>query len=73
MALKSDTKFEEKLIFYFKNEKTLVNFDLNTQNSQNSHFLLELLKFAKLVLWWDAFIQSRKWKSLKLKKNDDNK
>ena len=50
MALKSDTKFEEKLIFYFKNEKTLVNFDLNTQNSQNSHFLLELLKFAKLVL-----------------------
>ena len=68
MALKSDTKFEEKLIFYFKNEKTLVNFDLNTQNSQNSHFLLELLKVAKLVLWWDAFIQSRKWKSLKLKK-----
>ena len=38
MTLKSDAKFEEKLICSFQNEKTLVNFDLSTQNSQNFHF-----------------------------------
>ena len=42
MTLKSDAKFEEKLIC-FKNDKNLVNFDLNTQNSQNFHFDLLLL------------------------------
>ena len=30
MTLKSDTKFEEKPICCFKNDKTLVNFDLST-------------------------------------------
>ena len=35
MTLKSDAKFEEKLIYCFKNDKTLVNFD---QNTRNSHF-----------------------------------
>ena len=38
MTLKSDAKFEEKLICCFKNDKNLVNFDLSTQNSQNVHF-----------------------------------
>ena len=42
MTLKSDAKFEEKLIC-FKNDKNLVNFDLNTQNSQNFHCDLLLL------------------------------
>ena len=37
MTLKSDAKFEEKLIC-LKNDKNLVNFDLNTRNSQNFHF-----------------------------------
>ena len=32
MALKSVAKFEEKLICCFKNDKNLVNFDLDTQN-----------------------------------------
>ena len=34
MTLKSDTKFEEKLICFFKNDKNLVNFDSNTRKSQ---------------------------------------
>ena len=34
MILKSDAKFEEKLIFYFKNDKNLVNFDQSTQKSK---------------------------------------
>ena len=37
MTLKSDAKFEEKLICCFKNDKNLVNFDLITRNSQNFH------------------------------------
>ena len=35
MTLKSDAKFEEKLICCFKNDKNLVNFDLSTRNYQN--------------------------------------
>ena len=38
MTLKNDAKFEEKLIWCFKNEKNLVNFDLSTQISQTFHF-----------------------------------
>ena len=34
MILKSDAKFEEKLICCFKNDKNLVNYDLSTQNSK---------------------------------------
>ena len=34
MTLKSDAKFEEKPIYYFQNDKNLVNFDPSTQNSQ---------------------------------------
>ena len=36
--MNSDAKFEEKLIYCFKNGKNLVNFDLNTHNSRNFHF-----------------------------------
>ena len=38
MTLKSDSKFEEKLICCFKKDKNVVNFDLSTQNSQSFHF-----------------------------------
>ena len=38
MSLKSDANFEEKLIFCFKNDKNLVNFDSRT------------LKFQKFLL-----------------------
>ena len=34
MILKSGAKFEEKLIFCFKNAKNLVNFDSNTKKSK---------------------------------------
>ena len=34
MILKSGAKFEEKLIFCFKNDKKLVNFDPNTKKSK---------------------------------------
>ena len=34
MILKSDAKFEEKLIFCFKNGKNLVNIDPSTQVSK---------------------------------------
>ena len=33
MTLKSNAKFEEKLIFCFKNDKNLVNLDPSTRNS----------------------------------------
>ena len=33
MTLKIDAKFEEKLIYCFKNEKNLVSFNLSTWNS----------------------------------------
>ena len=44
MTWKSDSKFEEKLICSFKNDKNLVNFDLSTQNSQNFCFDWFLLR-----------------------------
>ena len=34
MTLNSDAKFKEKLIFCFKNDKDLVNFDPSTRKSQ---------------------------------------
>ena len=34
MITKSVAKFEEKLIFCFKNDKNLVNFDLSTKKSR---------------------------------------
>ena len=39
---KDGAKFEEKLIFCFKNDKNLVNFDPNTKKS-NLHFDWSLL------------------------------
>ena len=33
MTLKTDAKFQEKLIFCFKNDKNLVKFDLSTCKS----------------------------------------
>ena len=43
MILRSDTKFEEKLICGFKNDKNSANFYLSIQNSQNFHFNCFLL------------------------------
>ena len=36
MTLKTDAKFEEKLICCFKNDKNLVKLDPSTQKSQKS-------------------------------------
>ena len=36
MVLKSGTKFEEKLIFCFKNDKNLGNFDPSTKRSKKT-------------------------------------
>ena len=44
MTLEIDTKFEEKLIFCFKNGKNLVKFDLRTCKSPKL-----LLSFAPIV------------------------
>ena len=44
MTLKIDAKFEEKLIFCFKNDKNLVKFDPSTQKS-----LKRALSFAPIV------------------------
>ena len=44
MKLKSDAKFEEKLIFYFKNENNLVIFDPKTQKDQTFLLLLVPLR-----------------------------
>ena len=40
MTLKSDAKFEEKLICWFKNDKNLVNFDPNPRKSPKFAFTL---------------------------------
>ena len=44
MTLKIDAKFEEKLIFCFKNDKNLVKFDLSTRKSRKL-----ALSFAPIV------------------------
>ena len=44
MTLKIDAKFEEKLIFCFKNDKNLVTFDLSTSKSPKLAF-----SFAPIV------------------------
>ena len=38
MALKSDAKFKEQLIYWFNTNKNMVNVDLSTRISQNLHF-----------------------------------
>ena len=40
MIPKSGAKFEEKVIFCFKNNKNLVNFDPNTKKSKKVALLL---------------------------------
>ena len=40
MTLKIDAKFEEKLICYFKNDKSLLNFDPSNRKSQKCALLL---------------------------------
>ena len=72
MTLKSDAKFEEKLICCFKNGKNLVNFDLTTWNSQNFHFYWFLL--CKVYNVWLKEVQtsylSWHWRVMQnLKKN----
>ena len=52
MTQKSDAKFEEKLTWFGK------------WHEKFGKFLPEHLKVSKLVLWWDLFIQSRKYMSL---------
>ena len=46
VTLKSDAKFEEKLIYCFKNDKNFVDFNPSTQKSQ------------KIALWSVSFVQS---------------
>ena len=72
MTLKSDAKFEEKLICCFKNDKNLVNFDLSTRNSQNFYFNWFLL--TKVYNVWRKKVQrnylSWYWRVMQnLKKN----
>ena len=71
MILKSDAKFEEKLICCFKNDKNLVNFDLSTRNSQNFHFDWFLL--CKVYNVWPKKVQrsylSWHWRDVKIEKN----
>ena len=50
MTLKSDAKFEEKLILGSKNDmKNLVNFNTSTDKSENLHFDMILLSIAYKV------------------------
>ena len=54
MALKGDAKFVEKLTCGLENDASnMVNFHQSTW------------KTSKLGLWWDPFIQSKKFMSLK--------
>ena len=72
MTLKSDAKFEEKLIFFFRNDKKLVTFDLNTWYSQN--ILFDWFLLCKVYNVWPKKVQrsylSWHWRvMLNLKKN----
>ena len=50
MTLMSDAKFEEKLALSCKNDITnLVNFNMSSGKSENSHFDLQLLSTAYKV------------------------
>ena len=50
MTLKSDAKFEEKLIFGSKNDmRNLVNFNASSGKSANVHFDILLLPIAHTV------------------------
>ena len=50
MTLKSDAKFEEKLILGSKNDmRNLMNFDVNSGKSENLHFGVLLLSIAYKV------------------------
>ena len=47
MKLKSGAKFEEKLIFWFKNDKNLMNYDPSTKKSKK--FALSLVHFVQSI------------------------
>ena len=50
MTLKSDPKFEEKLVLGSKTDITnVVNFNATTGNSENTHFDVQLLSIAYKV------------------------
>ena len=55
MTLRSYAKFEEELVYCFKNDKNLVDFDLSTRNSQNFHFDWFLL--CKVCNVWPNKVQ----------------
>ena len=65
MTLKSDAKFEEKLICCFENDTNMVNFDLSTQNSQNFHFdwfpLCKVHNFWPKKYRWVMFHDNEEW------------
>ena len=72
MTLKNDAKFEEKIIYCFKNNKNLLNFDLSTRNSQNFHF--DWFFLCKVYNVWPKNVQrndlSWDWRVMQnLKKN----
>ena len=56
MTLKSNAKFEGKLICRFKNDKNLVNFDLSKRNSQSSH--IDWLLLCKVYNVWHKKLQT---------------
>ena len=54
MALKNDAKFEKRTDLWF-----------GKWHEEYGKFSPEHLKVSKLGLWWDSFVQSRKFMSLK--------
>ena len=72
LTLKVDAKFEEKLIWCFKNDRNLVNFGPSTQSLKHLHFDWFLL--CKLFNIWPKKVQrsylSWHWRVMQnLKKN----
>ena len=55
MNLKIEAKFGEKLVFCFKNNRNLVNFDLSTKSLKNVHFHWFLL--CKVFNVWPTKVQ----------------
>ena len=65
MTLKSDAKFEEKLICCFKNDKVLINLELSTQILKFStligFFLCKVYKFDLQEYRVVIFLETEDW------------
>ena len=49
MTLKNDAKSEEKLIYFFKNDKSLINFDPRIDSFCAKYITFDLKKYREII------------------------